>query len=263
MRIPSFNNLLLWPLVAFVILTTQVAAAQSGTVEYTRTIKIDIEFPPEMARFQEMIPTADSALYSMDFNDALMASIRRVETDNSANHAGFSTSKADGGTLKMRLSMNAGEHGAPNLITSLTNINKGLYTAHYRFRGRDFLITGELPLIKWKLSTEEGIFLDRHVIKATATMDTVSVDAWFTPEIPVPIGPEHYGGLPGLILVLSVDDGRKLYEASSVILDTDVEIATPDKGREMTQEEFDALVKERMGDAMSSGGVRSIIIRGN
>ncbi len=238
----------------------QFCAAQSGTVTYTRTIKIDIELPPEMAKFQEMLPKADSTLYSMDFNDAFMASIRRVETDDKANSTGFSSSTTDGMTFKMRFS-GVGGSGAPNLITSVTDIDEGLYTDHYRFLGRDFLVTGELPSIRWKLSTEEGAFLDRRVIKATANVDSVSVDAWFTPEIPIPLGPEHYGGLPGLILVLSIDDGRKMYEANSITLDTEVEITTPEKGRQMTQEEFDALVKERLQEAVPSGAVKSIIIR--
>ena len=213
-----------------------------------------------MARFQEMLPKADSALYSMDFNDAFMASIRRVEEDDKANRNDFRSSTADGVSIRMNFSGAAGG-GAPNLITSVTDIDEGLYTDHYRFLGRDFLITGELPLIKWKLSTEEGAFLDRRVIKATATVDSVSVDAWFTPEIPVPLGPEHYGGLPGLILVLSINDGSKMYEANSITLDTDIEITAPEKGRKMTQEDFDALVEERTQEAIPSGAVRSIIIR--
>lgn len=249
-----------WSLTALTIFLVQFCTAQSGTVTYTRTVKINIELPPEMARFQEMLPKADSALYSMDFNDAFMASIRRVEADDKANSNDFRSSTADGVSIRMSFS-GAGGGGAPNLITSVTDIDEGLYTDHYRFLGRDFLITGELPLIKWKLSTEEGTFLDRRVIKATATVDSVSVDAWFTPEIPVPLGPEHYGGLPGLILVLSINDGSKMYEANSITLDTDVEITAPEKGRKMTQEDFDALVEERTQEAVPSGAVRSIIIR--
>ncbi|MXX98089.1 MAG: GLPGLI family protein [Rhodothermaceae bacterium] len=254
------KSISLWSLTALTIFLVHFCAAQSGTVTYTRTIKLDIELPPEMARFQDMIPKADSSLYSMDFNNAFMASIRRVEADDKANGTDFGSSTADGVTIRMRFSGLDGNSSIPNLINSVTDIDEGLYTDHYRFLGRDFLITGELPLIKWKLSTEEGSFLDRRVIKATATVDSVSVDAWFTPEIPVPLGPEHYGGLPGLILVLSIDDGRKMYEANSITMDTEVEITTPEKGRKMTQEEFDALVKERMEEGVS-GAARSIIIR--
>ena len=254
------KSISLWPLTALTIFLVHFCAAQSGTVTYTRTTKLDLELPPEMARFQEMIPKADSSLYSMDFNDAFMASIRRVETDDEANGTDFSSSTADGMTIKMRFS-GMGGSGAPNLVTSVTDMDEGLYTDHYRFLGRDFLITDELPLIRWKLSTEEGSFLDRRVIKATATVDSVSVDAWFTPEIPIPLGPEHYGGLPGLILVLSIDDGRKMYEANSITMDTEVDITTPEKGRKMTQEEFDALVNERMEEGVSGAARRSIIIR--
>ena len=115
----------------------------------------------------------------------------------------------------------------PQLIASVGNLDDGTYTNHYKFLTRDFLVAGELREPAWKLTGEEGMLLDRQVMKATATMDTVSVEAWFAPEIPAPFGPDNYGGLPGLILMLSVDDGSKLYEATSITLDTEVENYCP------------------------------------
>ena len=108
------------------------------------------------------------------------------------------------------------------------------------------------------------MLLDRQVMKATAvpTMDTVSVEAWFAPEIPAPFGPDNYGGLPGLILMLSIDDGSKLYEATSITLDTEIEITVPEKGRPVTQEEFEKIVQERL-EERASGHINRIIIRGN
>ena len=87
------------------------------------------------------------------------------------------------------------------------------------------------------------------VIKATAEQDSATtVEAWFTPQIPVFGGPASYGGLPGMILVLSVNDGRVQYQATEVVLGEleDGLIAPPDEGDEVSQEDFEQLVKERL-----------------
>ena len=146
-------------------------------------------------------------------------------------------------------------------MASAGDLDEGTYTNHSKFLTHDFLVTGELPELAWKLTGEEGMLLDRQVMKAIATMDTVSVEAWFTPEISAPFGPDNYGELPGLILMLSIDDGNKLYEATSIMLDTEIEITVPGKGRSVTQEEFEILVRERMEGRVS--GMNQSILRGN
>ena len=39
--------------------------------------------------------------------------------------------------------------------------------------------------------------------------DSIKVDVWFTPEVPVSSGPAGYGGLPGLIVFVDVNEGKK------------------------------------------------------
>ena len=96
-------------------------------------------------------------------------------------------------------------------------------------------------------------------MRATATVDTTEVEAWFTPQIPLPIGPDEYGGLPGAILVLTVDGGKQTFKASSIDLDATPEIEQPEDGREVTQEEFDGIVEEKMEEMRAQMGGR----RGN
>ena len=72
------------------------------------------------------------------------------------------------------------------------------------------------------------------------------------------------GGLPGLILVLNIDDGQRSFVAKGVSLDP-VEagvIVPPKKGREVTQEEFDAIVSEKMKEMdMTRSGNGTFILR--
>ena len=51
--------------------------------------------------------------------------------------------------------------------------------------------------IKWKITNETATYLGHKIIKAVSGKYHV---AWFAPDIPVPFGPDEYGGLPGLIL---------------------------------------------------------------
>ncbi|MCY4110152.1 MAG: GLPGLI family protein, partial [Chloroflexi bacterium] len=96
------------------------------------------------------------------------------------------------------------------------------------------------------------------VIKATAEHDSTAIEAWFTPQIPVPGGPGPYGGLPGMILVVSVDDGHIKYFATEIALG-DLEeglIQRPDKGDEMSQKEYDEMVAEKTEEMRKRFGAR-------
>ena len=264
---PKLLSLLFLAAMTFAVRSAQHAAAQSGTVTYTHTIVLDIDLPPEMnqlmEQFKDMIPESITKSYVMDFNETL-SSMRLIEEKEKGENTSAIKKQSADRMVEMMVSFNPSGSGGsvPQLIASVGNLDDGTYTNHYKFLTRDFLVAGELRELAWKLTGEEGMLLDRQVMKATATMDTVSVEAWFAPEIPAPFGPDNYGGLPGLILMLSIDDGSKLYEATSITLDTEIEITVPDKGRPVTQEEFEKIVQDRMKER-ASGHINQIIIRGN
>ena len=117
-----------------------------------------------------------------------------------------------------------------------------------RFLGRTFRVSRERPSLAWRLTAEQAEHLGYTVMKATAEQDSTTIEAWFTPQIPVFGGPESYGGLPGMILVLSVNDGQVQYQATEVTLGELEEgsISPPDEGDELSEEEFEQLVKERL-----------------
>jgi GLPGLI family protein len=76
----------------------------------------------------------------------------------------------------------------------------------------------------------------------------VEVTAWFTPQIPVSNGPGEYAGLPGLILEMSFH--RTTILCSKIILSTKAgdKIEVPEKGDEVTREEYNKIVKEKMDE---------------
>ena len=123
------------------------------------------------------------------------------------------------------------------------------------FLDRVFLVEGA-PKPQWKLTSDVSEFLGYQCYRAIATVDTMLVEAWFTTEIPVPAGPDEYYGLPGLILVLTTNEGNHSYVATDISLravERDA-IAPPTEGRRVTREEFDKIVAEKREEMQKQRG---------
>ncbi len=211
-----------------------IATAQEGTVVYEETIKLDIKLPPEMEHMRDRFPTMQTNNKLLLFNEAasLMKAAPKTEEDESAGDD--------------RVQIRFGGRDADDAL--YTNADDDVTIEKRDFMGRTFLIKGTPATLAWKLTGEQSEFLGYLCQKATAMRDTVAVEAWFTPQIPASVGPAQYHGLPGLILVLTEDDGRRSYVAKSISLDplaADA-IAPPDKGRDVTRAEFDEIVAEKM-----------------
>lgn len=73
----------------------------------------------------------------------------------------------------------------------------------------------------------------------------VTVSVWFTPDIPIPAGPERYFGLPGLVLM--VQDGNKVLACTEVQMNVaeKVSLDPPKKGQKVTGKEFAEIREEK------------------
>lgn len=237
------------PLIAFLFLLLPVAvAAQEGTVLYEQTTKMDFKLPPEMEHMRAQIPSSQTTNKLLFYNEAaaLMKNGPKEETDDT---------EVSGTTFRFRMQ-------APDNET-FTGFEDGQVVRKQDFMGRTFLITDESEPLAWKMTGEQSEFLGHLCLKAVAMRDTVAVEAWFTPEIPVPAGPEGYGGLPGLILVLTEDEGRVSYVAKEITPTVPAGIIQPpSEGRKVTRAEFRAIVEEKMKEmGVSRGRGGNIIIR--
>lgn len=74
----------------------------------------------------------------------------------------------------------------------------------------------------------------------------VTITAWYTPQIPVSLGPGEYQGLPGLILEVNAD--RTTILCSKIILNPQEknDIKVPSKGKEVSKKEYAEIVKKKM-----------------
>lgn len=142
-------------------------------------------------------------------------------------------------------------------INSTTNA----FVEQQDFMGKTFLIKGAPENITWKMSGEMKIIMSYPCLKATYKDSVETLEAWFTTEIPVAIGPEKYGQLPGMILELTSKKNKKTLTATSIEFKTvnSSELSEPTEGKLVTREEYNKIVKVKMKEmrANRSFGGRS------
>lgn len=257
------------------LLAPAAAAAQEGTITYTHVVKREMPAfggrggSPRLGGGQQFTPPPRTATVLLHFGPSGWVMTMGERDGRGGEGGGGQRTRGGGGGFDRppgdgarggfaraggRFGFGGGVAGAdPYAATQLqsayVNPEAGTMVEARRFLGRTFRVTREQPSLEWQLTSEQAEHLGYMVLKATAQKDSATtIDAWFTPQIPVQAGPESYGGLPGMILVLSVNDGQVQYQATEVVLGELEEgtIRPPDEGDEMSQEEFEKLVKERL-----------------
>ncbi len=75
-----------------------------------------------------------------------------------------------------------------------------------------YYVTDSIPAIDWTIYSDEKIVGDYKSIKAKGFFRGRNYIVWFTPEIPISNGPWKLGGLPGLILEATDEEGRVQFQ---------------------------------------------------
>lgn len=233
---------------------TLAAQAVSGRIVYQETIKLMIEIDGADEAMRNMIPPSQSYAKTLVFT---------------GQEAIYQDGEKPGGDVEIKHE----ENGADMQIvikrplnTLYTDMASNVALNAREFFGREFLITGAPKDYAWKLTGEQKKIGEYSCFKALLQDTAQQVAAWFTPQIPLGIGPAGWGKLPGMILEVDIDNGQRTIVATSVQLGAvaEGEIVKPTKGRAVTQAEFDAIeaakLKE-MGEVHGGNGrgVRMII----
>ncbi len=185
---------------------------------------------------------------------------------------------------KEQAKLDGPSQGGGMVFISMSGASSELYknTKEKRFTGkRDlfgkvFLVKDQLKEIDWKLESETKQIGKYTCYKATTTRtaermgvmgendeelqeeepELITITAWYTPEIAVSTGPDRFWGLPGLIM--EINEGKSKIICSKIMLHYDdvVEIKEPSKGKVVTEEEFEKLMREKMKEMekMNRGG---------
>ncbi len=229
-----------------------LAQETEGVITYEQVITIDTDrFPPEM---RSMIPAERKSMNQLVFNDK-ESIYKVVKEEEDINE------EVSAGNNRVRFRMR-GADGSE----FYTNLEDGKAVDKTDFFGRTFLIEDESNSIEWKVTSEMKMVGKYQCIKATYMRDTIPVTAWFTPQIPVSLGPGQYRGLPGLILRVDVNDGRNTITATSLDLrplKEEETIVAPSKGKKVNREEFRKIREEKMAEMQEMNGGRggTFIIR--
>ena len=113
--------------------------------------------------------------------------------------------------------------------------------------GTKLLVEDELQKPKWKILNEIKE-IEGYLCMKAETQDTIkdqTIHAWFTDGISMQGGPEGFGGLPGMILELDINEGDAVITATRIDLESEVEklpIPKKMKGKNMNQEEYNKLI---------------------
>lgn len=262
-----------------------VATYQSKT-----TMNVDFEqsgIPAErIKRMKEMMKSQLEKTYELSFNktESVYKEQRKLEEGN--------------GRGRMRMMMMGG--GATG--DYYKNIQTKASSKENEFSGKMFLIKDDLKNYEWKMEQETKTIGNYLSFKATTVVkmaaprefkprargqrseedrkkeeeermnpelvDTV-VTAWYTLDVPVGHGPGDYYGLPGLILELSYANTNVLCTKITINPKEKVAIKEPKKGKQVTQEEYDKIIaekisemRERMQNERQKSGTDSRRIRG-
>ncbi len=249
----------------YVLAPTIAFAQTSGTIQYQRTVKPEIpegvELPSELPQeIKEQLlasmSAVDTTIWRLDFTEK--ASLMTPASDSAAmSDRSVSGSR---GNMSARVRMRRSQ----DRTVTYTDLEAWTVTEQKDFLGRTFLIRGDRPEYAWRLTGQQSEYLGFACQQAVTEADSATVEAWFAPELPVSVGPASYGGLPGAILVLSMDDGNlTTWNATHVSpgMPEEASMAAPKKGRAVTQEEFAAIVKEKTEEMQNQGDNGRIVIR--
>jgi len=128
---------------------------------------------------------------------------------------------------------------------------------------KDYIITDTIHVPAWKLSDETKTVLNHVCKKATMTTEHGSiVVAWYTEDIPGPVGPDTFGGLPGAILSIDINNAEMVYTAIDFKNEVDTkDLNEPSKGKYITRADFNKKLDDMFGPATPDG--RRIITKDN
>ncbi|NRB60820.1 MAG: GLPGLI family protein [Winogradskyella sp.] len=255
---------------ALVMVVSTIASAQDfqGVATYKTQRKLDIKMDSTSTsavskemheQMMEMMKKQFQKTFKLTFNkeESVYKQDEELDKPNTGMGSGIQIVAIGGG-------------GGSDVLYK--NTKEQRYAEQVDTYGKIFLVKDSIEGIEWKLGSETKYIGEYPCFKATYTkevekmnvsfgsddeeetketeMEERTVTAWYTPQIPINNGPDNYQGLPGLIL--EVHDGDLTIICSKIVLNPKekVEINEPDKGKEVDQEKYEAIMEKKAKEMM-------------
>lgn len=234
---------------AFILISFQLLGQTSGKISYTETMKFDIKIEGMDEAMLDMIPKSQSFQKELLFNSK--ESLYQNQIDEVAEDIDISS---DDGSFQIRIINDETENIYYKNLAEKNIVNQT------GIMGKSFLIKDVLPKLEWKITNEKIKYLDYECQKAVIEDEEDFIIAWFTTQIPTQAGPNDYHGLPGTILLLSINEDELEIKATKVDLGQ-FEIKLPKEGKKVNQAEFEAIEIEKnkeMEEMYNNGSSRKI-----
>ena len=225
----------------------------SGSVIYEQIVQLNIQLEGDAAQFADAIPKERKSEKILHFSEeAALFENHHVEDAEEA------MDMQEGSGVMIRMA-------EPDNKT-YTDLKAGQQIEQKEFMSRMFLIESELPTGDWKHTGQQKLILEYPCQQAISKEEEKEVVAWFTPAIAVPAGPGKFGNLPGLVLEVTMDEGDRVLVAKSVELKEldKALLKKPNKGKNVTEEEYDAIVEEKMkelGVEREGGSGHTVVVK--
>lgn len=224
------KNLILLALLC--IATLAEAQKTEGIIAFQQKINLHRSAPNMDENMKAMIPEFRTSEYQLAFT-AIASLYKEVEADEEETDRN--------GNVRMSMRKPKGEVYYDLSAKKRIEVREMMDKKHR--------IEGEIKTTAWKITDESKMIHGLPCMKATFE-DTSGrkrqLEAWFTPAIPYSIGPENYGGLPGMILEVSINDGEMIYAATKIDYKTPSkdDIAMPKGGTPISEEDYKKEMRE-------------------
>lgn len=223
---------------------TGARGTTAGKITFEEKIKLEIKLEGDAAQFAETMPKEQVNVKMLLFNqdNTLYTEDDRKEPDEELTQ--------QTGHMTMRMIVSGAND---KTFTDLKNMVK---IEQKEFMTRMFIVESEINDQEWKFTGNNRIVLGYNCQEAVKDDNGRKINAWFTTMIPVSSGPAGYNGLPGMILLVDIDNGKRMITARTI--DTEFKdqalLVKPEEGKKVTQEEYKKIVDEKMKEMGSEGG---------
>ena len=231
----------------FFLLPLFCVAQKEGTITYQETVKLNIRIPEGMEEVFAKFPKNRSSDKTLYFKGK--ESLYSNKIDNIGDEDDHVSMQEGGFHLEFKME-------EPDNRT-YTNLSDKKLIRQQDLLGKTFLISEEPKTYNWKIGSDMQKVLDYVCMNATAEInDSTSVVAWFSTQLPVPLGPRSYSGLPGMILALEYNGDERIIVATEINLDplSEGAITIPKKGKKVSASEFEKIRDEKMKEMQAEHG---------
>jgi len=227
---------------------------KEGTIQYVRVTQLSFDAPEGMEDMFKNMPKEQSS------EKVLLYSGKKSIYQNPDDKIGSDDNMINLGDDEMSIQIDFNEPDEKFYM----DLDSDLTLHQQEFFNKQFLVKGSPTKIDWKLGKGKKKIAGYICMEATTMVeDTIPMTAWFTPQIPVSIGPKGYGGLPGMILQIDRNKGDQIITASHVDLSPPaLELITPPtKGKKVSKEQYENIVADKMAEmkAQTTGGGATFI----